>query len=313
MKMSIKIDSLWDSIKLDKTGVGFRRFDTTHVLDFYAGIDSDGRRALLLICPSEPAVQTDMRAVLVKSSEREDGRWSLFLVLDDVRLLELFSLFCEDLIESSRSNLNLLDSFVFVISRLASWRQLFELGDLGLLSENQIRGLCGELLYLRTLVESIGELAAVSAWVGPSRADQDFQAQSHAWEIKTIRPGCDIIKISSETQLDTKLRSVDLVVIELGNCAVDSQGAFTLNSMVGEIQSLLKTNYAARLLFDNLLFKAGYIFRPEYDALNLAVRNVAVFGVHVGFPCITPDCLPVGVSRVKYDLNLAECEIFKIS
>lgn len=311
--MSIKIEALWDSIRSDKTGVGFRRFDTTHVLDFYVGIDSDGRRALLLICPSEPAVQSDMRAVLVKSSERDDGRWSLFLILEDIRLLELFSLFCEDLIESSRSNFDLLESFAFVIGRLASWRQLFELGDLGLLSENQIRGLCGELLYLRTLVESIGALAAVSAWVGPSRADQDFQAQSHAWEIKTIRPGCDVIKISSETQLDTKLRSVDLVVIELGNCAVASQGAFTLNSMVGEIQSLLKPNYQARLLFDDLLFKAGYILRPEYDALNLVVRNVAVFGVRVGFPCITPRCLPVGVSKVKYELNLTECEIFKIS
>lgn len=311
--MSIKIETLWDSIRSDKTGVGFRRFDTTHVLDFYVGIDSDGRRALLLICPSEPAVLSDMRAVLVKSSERDDGRWSLFLILEDIRLLELFSLFCEDLIESSRSNFDLLESFVFVIGRLASWRQLFELGDLGLLSENQIRGLCGELLYLRTLVESIGALAAVSAWVGPSRADQDFQAQSHAWEIKTIRPGCDVIKISSETQLDTKLRSVDLVVIELGSCAVASQGAFTLNSMIGEIQSLLKPNYQARLLFDNLLFQAGYILRPEYDALNLVVRNVAVFGVRVGFPCITPRCLPVGVSKVKYELNLTECEVFKIS
>ncbi|MGF6287215.1 PD-(D/E)XK motif protein [Pseudomonas silensiensis] len=311
--MSIKIETLWDSIRSDKTGVGFRRFDTTHVLDFYVGIDSDGRRALLLICPSEPAVQSDMRAVLVKSSERDDGRWSLFLILEDIRLLELFSLFCEDLIESSRSSFDLLESFAFVIGRLASWRQLFELGDLGLLSENQIRGLCGELLYLRTLVESIGALAAVGAWVGPSRADQDFQAQSHAWEIKTIRPGCDVIKISSETQLDTKLRSIDLVVIELGNCAVASQGAFTLNSMVGEIQNLLKPNYQARLLFDNLLFKAGYILRPEYDALNLVVRNVAVFGVHVGFPCITPRCLPVGVSKVKYELSLTECEIFKIS
>ena len=311
--MSIKIEALWDSIRSDKTGVGFRRFDTTHVLDFYVGIDSDGRRALLLICPSEPAVQSDMRAVLVKSSERDDGRWSLFLILEDIRLLELFSLFCEDLIESSRSNFDLLESFAFVIGRLASWRQLFELGDLGLLSENQIRGLCGELLYLRTLVDSIGALAAVSAWVGPSRADQDFQAQSHAWEIKTIRPGCDVIKISSESQLDTKLRSVELVVIELGNCAFASQGAFTLNSMVGEIQNLLKPNYQARLLFDNLLFKAGYILRPEYDALNLVVRNVAVFGVRVGFPCITPSCLPVGVSKVKYELNLTECEVFKIS
>ncbi|WP_161599950.1 PD-(D/E)XK motif protein [Pseudomonas sp. MPC6] len=309
--MSTKIDSLWDSINLDKTGVGFRRFDATHILDFYVGIDSDGRRALLLICPSEPVVQSDMRAVLVKSHARDDGRWSLFIVLEDIRLVELFSLFCEDLIESSRFNLDLFKSFAFVVSRLTSWRQLFELGDLGLLSENQVRGLCGELLYLRTLVESIGALAAVNAWVGPSRADQDFQVENHAWEIKTIRPGCDVIKISSEEQLDTKLRSIDLVVIELGNCTVASQGAFTLNSMVCKIQSLLMSNYEARLKFDNLLFKAGYIVRPEYDVLNLVVRNVAVFSVCGDFPRIAPHCLPVGVSRVKYELNLAECVSFK--
>lgn len=311
--MSTNIKSLWDSINLDKTGVGFRRFDTTHVLDFYVGIDSDGRRALLLICPSEPAIQSDMRAVRVKRLERDDGRWSLFLVLEDIRLIELFSLFCEDLIESSRSNLDLFKSFSFVIGRLASWRQLFELGDMGLLSENQIRGLCGELSYLRTLVESIGAMAAVKAWVGPSRADQDFQIEGHAWEIKTNRPGCDVIKISSETQLDTNIRSIDLVVVELGSCAGDSQGAFTLNSMVSGIQQLLMPDYEARLIFDNLLFKAGYIVRSEYDVLNFVVRNVAIFSVCVGFPSVTPQCLPVGVSRVKYEIDLAECESFRIS
>jgi hypothetical protein len=311
--MSTKIDTLWESIALDKTGVGFRRFDISHVLDFYVGIDAEGRRTLLLICPEEPAVQSDMRAVLLKSLCRDDGRWSLFLILEDVRLLELFSLFCEDLIESSRSHLSLLESFTFVMARLVSWRQLFQLGDLGLLTESQVRGLCGELLYLETLIDSDGALAAVKAWVGPSRADQDFQFDKHAWEIKTIRPGCDVITISSETQLDTQLRSVDLVVVELGNCAMDSNGAFTLNSIVCKIQSLLLSNYEARSLFDNLLLRAGYIVRPEYDRLNLVVRDISVFSVCDGFPCITPRLLPIGLSRVRYELALAECVKFKIS
>lgn len=311
--MSTKIKNLWESVNLDKTGFGFRRFDTTHILDFYVGIDAEGRRTLLLICPSEPAIQSDMRAVLLKSQCRDDGRWSLFLILEDVRLLELFSLFCEDLIESSRFHLNLLNSFTFVMARLVSWRQLFQLGDLGLLSEGQVRGLCGELVYLKTLIDSFGAVAAVKAWVGPNRADQDFQFDEHAWEIKTIRPGSDVIKISSETQLDAELRSIDLVVVELGNCAEDSNGAFTLNSIVRDIRNLLMSAYDASSSFDCLLFRAGYIARSEYDGLNLVVRNVSAFSVAQGFPCITPRQLPVGVSRVSYELRVAECVKFKIS
>lgn len=311
--MSTNISFLWDTLSSENSVSGFRRFDVTHVLDFYVGIDSEGRRALLLICPSEPSIQSDMRAVRVRSLERDDGRWSLFLVLEDVRLIELFSLFCEDLIESSRPLLDISNSFTFVLGRLASWRQLFERGDLGLLSENKIRGLCGELVYLRTLVDSFGELDAVAAWVGPHLADQDFQIERHAWEIKTVRPGIKVVKVASEGQLDTKVRSIDLVVVELANCSIASHGAFTLNSLVNDIQKLLNFNYGARLKFENSLFQAGYIVRPEYDALNLVVRDISVYSVREGFPCITADGLPVGVNRVTYELNLLECESFRAS
>ena len=148
--------------------------------------------------------------------KRDDGKWSLLLVLDSAGLSPMFSMLCEDLIESAR-NTGLLThkSLGFVLRRLSNWRQLLERGLPDLLSENEIRGLCGELLTLKRLFLHIGKPDAVRAWVGPKGADQDFQTHNAAWEVKTIHPGATSVTISSESQLQTTSRTLFLVVIEL--------------------------------------------------------------------------------------------------
>ncbi|WP_122502911.1 PD-(D/E)XK motif protein [Pseudomonas viridiflava] len=69
---------------------------------------------------------------------RSDGRWSLFLTLEDVSLIDIFALLCSDLIELSRDISEVSVALVFVLNRLTSWRLLFERGGLGLLTEAEI-------------------------------------------------------------------------------------------------------------------------------------------------------------------------------
>ncbi len=314
MMMANKLDSRWNSLATDPLHSVFQLCDANHPLDFYLGKDMDNQRLLLLVTTEMPPTIRDMRAIRVRTFKRDDGKWSLLLTLDAPSLNPMFSMLCNDLIESSRNTgLPANKSLGFVLGRLSNWRRLFERGIPDLLSENQIRGLCGELLFLQYLFNQLGKADAITAWVGPQQADQDFQSPSAAWEVKTIRPGAHKVTISSERQLQTTVRPVFLAVLELADGVPDEAKAFTLNTLVNDIRSKLADDHDTCEFFENSLITAGYSPRPDYDTPVLIERSLAIFSISNDFPRITSEMLAGGVSHVSYELLLPACESFRIS
>lgn len=312
--MANKLDARWDALKSDPLSAVFQLYDADHPLDFYIGKDTDKRRLLLLVTPEEPPTIRDMRAISIRTFKRDDGKWSLLLTLDSFSLAPMFSLLCDDLIEASRNTgLPADKSLSFVLKRLSNWRRLLERGSPDLLSENEIRGICGELLFLQRLFDHLGKSEAIKAWVGPQKADQDFQAPASAWEIKTIRPGASRVTISSESQLQVTTRVIYLAVFELADCVADWTNAFTLNTLVDNVRASLAEDHDNSELFEERLITAGYVSRPEYDAPSLVERSLAIFSVNTGFPCITREMLAPGISHVGYDLLLSACDNFRIA
>lgn len=310
--MTCKIKSIWEAVKSEAAGSGFRRVDVEHILDFYAGVDSLGRFTLLLITKENPSVDLELQSVKIHTVLREDGRWSLLFILEKPDLFELFRLFCEDIISSSRQCIDKSKGLPFVLARLVSWRLLFERGNLDLLTESQVRGLSGELLQLKSLIETISAPAAVQSWKGPDRADQDFQFENLAWEVKTVWPSASEVTIASERQLDYTHRDLQLVVVQLGNGSENTTNGFTLNQLVDCIRELLKSDFETYSAFENSLLRYGYSTRLEYDNQTLILYSTTRYKVITGFPCIRPQDLPPGLSSVKYKLNLNNCTFFQI-
>lgn len=312
--MANKLDGRWGSLVPDPLRAVFQLCDADHPLDFYFGKDTDKQRLLLLVTPEMPPIIRDMRAIRIRSFKRDDGKWSLLLTLYSTSLEPMFSMLCNDLIESSRNTgLPANKSLSFVLKRLSNWRRLLERGLPNLLSENEIRGLCGELLFLQRLFAHLGKAGAVKAWVGPRQADQDFQSPDAAWEVKTIRPGAHAVTIASESQLQTTTRPIHLVVFELADSIADGADVFTLNTLVDDVRARLAEDHDAGELFEESLITAGYARRPEYDASALIERSLAIFSVNTGFPSITREMLAPGISRVGYEILLSACENFRIS
>lgn len=307
-----KIKSTWDAVKSEAAGTGFRRIDSVHILDFYAGLDSMGRFTLLLISEKNPGLDVELQSVKIHTIFREDGRWSLLFILEKLELFELFLLFCEDLVESSRQCIDKSKGLLFVLTRLVSWRLLFERGGFELLTERQVRGLSGELIHLKSLIPAIGAPMAVQSWKGPDRADQDFQIENFAWEVKTVWPSVYEVTIASERQLDYTHRELQLVVIELEDGTKGMLNGFTLNELVEEIRDLLRSDFEAYSNFENSLLRYGYSTRPEYDAKTMTLGGVTRYKVEIGFPCIRPQDLAPGLGSVKYKLNLKKCASFQI-
>jgi hypothetical protein len=181
-----------------------------------------------------------------------------------------------------------------------------------LLSESAIRGICGELVFLNKLMQTMDARTAVTAWVGPNQAEQDFQTPEQAWEVKAVRPGAPIVTISSESQLSTLQRKISLVVVELADSFPENVDSFTLNSLVEGFRMRLLDDYDAVEVFEDRLLATGYVSREEYSALVLVERSLAMYQVIEGFPRIVADALPTGVNRVSYELALSACEPYRI-
>lgn len=307
------LNDRWDLLVADHLSPVFQLYDARHPLDFYIGKGVNKQKLLLLVTPEEPPAIRDMRAVKIQKFRRDDNKWSLLLTLESTPLDPMFSLLCDDLIEASR---NLSDknskALSFVLRRLSNWRRLLESGFPDLLREHEVRGLCGELLYLQKLFYEFEKKDAVKSWVGPQRADQDFQMPSVAWEVKTIRPGAGAVTISSEFQLNHLERELYLIIFEIADCMSNKEGAFTLNSLVEDIRAYLEDDHDACDCFEEKLLAARYMHRTEYNDQILVVKSFSIYSVLDDFPCITPDSLDVGVANVSYSLALPVFEKFRI-
>lgn len=308
-----KLDIRWQAISSDPARSVFQLYDASHALDFYLGKSSSDQRLLLLVTAEEPPPMRDMRVVRVEKYRREDGRWSLLLTLSSPSLTPMFTLLCNDLIESSRgATANHNKSLQFLLQRLSNWRRLLERAVPDVLSESAIRGLCGELLFLNKLMRKIDAREAVTAWVGPNEAEQDFQIPEQAWEVKTVRPGAPSVKISSEAQLSTLKGTVSLVVLELADSVPETAHAFTLNSLVEDLRMRLLDDFDTGEVFEERLFATGYVSREEYNEFVLVERSLALYEVTENFPRIAGEALPVGIKRVSYELSLAACEAHRV-
>lgn len=307
----MKLDQRWNDLQPASKDDVFQLLDPEHPLDFYIGRDANGGRSLLLLTMDSPPSPREYRAIRIQTFQRPDGRWSLLFRLTSPELTQLFTWLCQDLVEAGRRVADPARPVAALMKRFANWQRLMASGHSGLMDEKRIRGLCGELYFLeQQLLPVFGAHAAVTAWVGPERAHQDFLFGDKAWEIKTIHPGCSTVRISSEHQLDARARQIELVVVSLSDQQSLTPEGFTLNQLADRLYESLAGDLEAQDLFLQRLAACGYIRRPEYDSRAYQVVACDIYVTGEGFPALDPSGLPSHVSQVAYDIDLAGCKSY---
>lgn len=306
-----KIEARWEGLEPAVDKPVFQLIDAEHPLNFYIGREMTGEYLFLLVDSERPPKMQSFRSVQIISSQRSDGQWTVLLRLSQAELSSVFALLCEDLVESSRQLVRGSSGVKIVARRMANWRRLMEGGDLGLLSAEKVRGLIGELLVLEGyFLHRLGEVDSINAWVGPLGSDQDFQMANEAWEVKTIQPDSAYVEIASETQLDSASRKINLTVITLNEVGFSS--GYSLNQLIARIRVRTIDQPAALDAFDQRLVALGYLSRSEYDTPHFCTGSVSTFCISDGFPRVTSQNLILGVSDVRYKVQLGFCAPFEI-
>ena len=296
------IEDLWSEISSQQDHAGtFRRYDDTHPLDLFAGFDLDGRRLLMLVTTTAPAELPEPGIIDVSVNRRSDSRFNLLFRLGRPEYQELFGRLCQDLIETTRGGDRESGTSVLLL-RLNRWKRLLESGPRKGLSDIQLRGLFGELWFLRTVaIPDVGALAAVHAWKGPLGAPQDFQLFDGLVEIKTALPGGHKVTISSAEQLEHGNAPMQLVVF-----VVDPNQGISVQSLIELIKAELNLPSAVTE-FDLRLAEMGYTVRQEQESVLFTILEARFFQVTEIFPSLTVSTIPAGISAVTYDIDLLHC------
>ena len=308
----MKIDDLYNKWNgVPSSDFVYQRVDDEHILDVFLGKDSCNAKELLVISDIEPAKMCSSKSVEIIKGTRKDGRWATQIKLLKKEQEEVFTHLCWDLIEHSRMSQSKNDALNIVVSRFIKWQKLMETGN-ELLSEETIKGIIGELLYIKNILISKYDWDTIlSVWRGPDGSDKDFIFEDTWAEIKTIKKGKTTITISSIEQLSSNNIGVLAIAKVDTTSSVDNNG-FSFAKLIHTLKEKLSTSPKALLEFETKLFNLGYIERKEYYDKYYIFQGFDFYTVNNQFPKILKENIPNEVTKVKYDISLSEIKKFKV-
>lgn len=286
----------------------YKRFDAIHPFDIYIGLNISSKKSLAIIANGKLENIESTKMINVSASQREDKKITITFDLLENEMSDLFYRFCSDIIESSKS-LNK-DIIQFVLKRWKNWIALFRNSITTILSEVEIKGLLGELIFLNTFMfKKYGYERSLNAWMGPELSHKDFEIDDTWYEIKTMNQNGITVKISSIEQLDSNYVG-NLVVLMLEPSNIEVNSNISLNSYIEKIKTVIPKNLIPT--FDMKLMKAKYKYEKDYDKYTYSFKNTTYYKVDKNFPRITKEKLPVGIVKTNYELLLESIESFKL-
>ncbi len=287
----------------------FIRVGENRDINLYIGKDENAHFSIDFRGDFHPVKVVGSKVIEVSQFLLNDVQFLRFSLIN-ADLLECFSLFCEDLINSTLGIVDDETAYKQLQNRYLAWKRMFK-PNRSLLSESEIMGLLGELLYMRDyMIPKYGVDMSLDSWTGPEQTHKDYSMNDSWSEIKTISSGKESVRISSLEQLDSEIPG-KLVIYSLERMSPSFNG-HKLNDIVEEILSIIPIAIQ-RDLFLAKLELYGYDFSPEYDNYVFTVTDCVAYNVVDGFPRLVRKDIPTSVSRIQYEIILSEIESFKIT
>ncbi|MEO9470089.1 MULTISPECIES: PD-(D/E)XK motif protein [Sphingomonadales] len=307
----------WQIIGVPASDYNVRRVADAGIVPLYWGRDSAGHCLFVVELDGDHTAQfktdgTSVHGIDVDlrtfGSGAEQG---LVLTLEKQVDSDLFQGLCETMISSLKIVQDSSTGLAVALAHLKRWKTFLAGKKSRLLSPEEIRGLFGELLFLRSLYQThLDQNSAISAWGGPEGAHQDFIFHNTAVEIKVISgKERSTVRISSEDQLEALCDNLYLLIYRLSDLP-NSDHALSLNGLVREIEAELNNAEALESFFQRLA-AYGYVEMAEYDKPQFVVMNRCAYRVNGQFPRLVRSGLPEGIVRLSYELQLENIKAFE--
>lgn len=284
----------------------YLRVSNNHPLELYLGKNQQGFPTLRYNGEFVP-VKIIGNSVLEIKQVQTSSYHSILFTYNSKENNSLFYDFCADLINQTE-NYKGDDGYKEIVNRYIQWKKMFN-SHSKLLSEQEVLGLIGELLFLKDYAFKIyGITNGLNGWSGPEPTHKDFSYDDEWFEIKSINSSRPSFTISSIEQLDS-VYDGKLYLYTFEKMSPSFDGV-KLNNTVKEIMQMLEYD-TDKDLFTEKLKQVGYCFDEVYDSYVYNLVKLDKYCVNKEFPRIVADELPKGISRVQYDILISMIEKFK--
>ena len=288
----------------------FTRVDSSHPLDLYAGIDDNGRYAFKLRDTFRPYAKIKQVSQIEVGQFTNDGFNTLMFSLLEPALLDLFVVFCDDIISSTIGISESSDGYKIILDRFYLWRKMFSIPKTPL-AEPEIMGLIGEISFFKDfLFKRYGKTGALEGWSGQEMTHKDFSYKDGWYEIKTIHDSKYSVGISSLEQLYSKVDG-ELVIYKLEKMSPAYKG-ISINTLAKNVLDSLESDMDKELFLSRLK-NSGFSFDSSYDEYVYEITSVKRYTVNIDFPKLTRENIIPAVVKINYELNIALLAPFEIN
>lgn len=296
-----------------------RRVDPELQWGLYWAVDADSSCLLILQHERENRPRNKLpklRGLEIETRQPQAGQHALLVIrLKDNEQQEIFHRLCLDIIASTRLAHSEKEAIERFLARTWRWHRLLRGGRDERLSEEEQKGLIGELQLMRQhLFPTIGVDASINSWTGPLDAPKDFEIGRVCIEAKARRGAATpFVAISTEHQLDTEgLDSLFLSVAEVTGTSEDDPKGVTVTEIARNVlEDIQMQDTSAVELFEERLYRTGFDWSDDYSDKKWLIGSEHIFEVIEGFPRITPQMHPTGATNVRYSISLQDCEPFR--
>ena len=282
------------------------RVSDSHPLELYIGKNEKGYPTLRDNGIFQP-VKIVGNSILEIKQVKTANYISILFSYTSKENFSLFYNFCEDIINQTSDYFGN-DGYIEIVNRYNQWKKMFY-GNSKTLSENEVIGLIGELLFLKDYCFPIyGISIGLNGWSGPEPTHKDFSYKNEWYEIKSINSFKNTVTISSIEQLDSLIEG-KLVVYSFEKMSPSFNG-ISLNALVGMVSNMIQYETDKDIFFEKLK-QVGYSYNEVYDNYVYNMINVDKYVVNAEFPKIKAEDLPNGIGKVQYEILLSLIEKFK--
>lgn len=318
-----KLHDLWTELRANSgvkptKGTAMRLRTHAAGVRLFAGLDMKNGFPALVMEISENATPKDLARISSRTFDAyvgplpglAVGRSAVHLVLKSSEFEDLFSILGEDIVHAIEKSQGEAAAVKAVVRRIERWRKFVE-RNRGHLTEEEIRGLLGELVVLGRLIRHSDARTALDAWQG-SGGLRDFELPEHAIEVKTHQAATGAaIRISDPAQLESAPgRPLYLTTLQLSR--TENAGLTLCEAVNGLLDLLAEDVDSTEKLWDKLMGQGYHAAHADMYPQRYLVSPVQVFRVENGFPRITCNSVPAGVESVQFSIQLAAIQQFSI-
>lgn len=298
----------WEAMRIQvKTSAIYRQASSSScaTIGLYCGPD----KSVGLVIHSNFPLTRNFNYSNLKIDKRKVNSlsWEIVLSLVNPELETPFSILCAQITNGLAENKSI-DGGTYLATQLSRWSNLMRKSPT--LGQEQERGLFGELYLLQKAVSHVGEAKALSSWVGPESAPQDFLFEQGAVEVKSLYDKAGEVKISSLDQLDPAGESLYLVLVGLSQ---DETGS-TLKDKVAEVGKLFKDFPELMTVFEEKLFESGYC--EDLGKVGTSIKYSVVSSEWYDassedFPALRRHSINPAILKAGYTLAVSSIGLFK--